>query len=194
MDMLSSLTVVIISQCLHISKPHIIHLKYIVFLVNHTLIKLKNFLKKYKCSKHSFQKIKQNSEKPTFIDSSFFPVFTAFLSFTAKGFYIRTPEFAFSLNKDTEMFSAKPSGCFSVFILLRLSLVFEECFNHSLFWNSPFLCTLLAVCLNLCLLCGFFTLSPSLKWQCFSGFCPQPALFSFLIPEVLTRGHASESP
>lgn len=99
----------------------------------------------------------------------------------------------FFLNKDTEMFSAKISGCFSVFILLRLSLVFEDCFNHSLFLNSPFLCALLAVCLNLCLLCGFFTLSPSLKWQCFSGFCSQPDLFSFLIPDVLNQGHASES-
>ena len=42
MDVLINLTVVIISQCIHISNHHVVHhFKYIaIFLINYTLIKL----------------------------------------------------------------------------------------------------------------------------------------------------------
>lgn len=41
MDMLITLIIIVISQCLHISKHHVVHCKYISFLfVNHTSVKL----------------------------------------------------------------------------------------------------------------------------------------------------------
>ena len=45
MDMLISLIVVIISQCMHVAEQHFVHHKYIQFLfVNYTSIKLDTFL------------------------------------------------------------------------------------------------------------------------------------------------------
>jgi hypothetical protein len=40
MDMLSSLIKVIISQWIYTSKHHIVHIKYIFLLINHTSMKL----------------------------------------------------------------------------------------------------------------------------------------------------------
>ena len=56
MDVLISLIVVIISQCIHIAKHQVVHLKYIQFLfVNYTSIKL--FFKNFKLTLNYFVKM-----------------------------------------------------------------------------------------------------------------------------------------
>lgn len=124
-------------------------------------------LKKIQMLKHSFQKTKQNhththKRTTSFHWPSFFPIVYSLPHFYSQRILLAFSQFCiFFSTKILKCLVLKPVDVFQS--LLSLSLVFEECFNHSLFLNSSFLCALLAVCLNLSLLCGFVTLFPSLK-------------------------------